>query len=219
MGYKPYKYLFFDMDGVLVLSENQHFKAWKKILENHNLPTNWMNFNEWIGVSDTTNAQTIISKFELNTSIQALHHLKKQAFIELIENGFEKHQGRDNFLKNASSHFKLGLVSSASKIEIEKIVSIENIAHHFEFFIGNEDVTQHKPHPMPYLHALEKANIQAHEALIIEDSYVGISAALAASIPVIGLETIASIPNNIKSQVEFYKDFNEIENWLLAQAE
>lgn len=207
------------MDGVLVLSENQHFMAWKEILENHNLPTSWMNFNEWIGISDTTNAQTIISKFELDTSIQALYHQKKQAFIQLIEEGFEKHQGRDNFLKNASSHFKLGLISSASKIEIEKIVTRENIAHHFEFFIGNEDVTQHKPHPMPYLHALEKANIESHEALVIEDSYAGISAALAAGIPVIAIETIASIPNTIKSQVEFYKDFNEIGNWLLAQAE
>lgn len=204
------------MDGVLVLSENQHFLAWKQILENHSLPTNWMNFNEWIGISDTKNAEMIIRKFELDASIHELHQLKKQAFIDLIENGFEKHKGRDSFLKNASLHFKLGLVSSASKIEIEKIVKTENIEHHFEFFVGNEDVTQHKPHPMPYLHALDKAKIQPHEALIIEDSYVGISAALAAGIPVIGIETIASIPNDIKSKVEFYKDFGEIEQWLLA---
>ncbi|HHZ75092.1 MAG TPA: HAD family phosphatase, partial [Rhodospirillales bacterium] len=51
----------------------------------------------------------------------------------------------------------MALVSSASQIEIEKILNIENIAHYFSFKIGNEDVLAHKPHPMPYLKALKQS--------------------------------------------------------------
>lgn len=204
------------MDGVLVLSEKQHFAAWVKILEDHQLPSDWMDFNKWIGISDTVNAEHIINRFKLDVAAHDLHQLKKQTFIELITEGFDSHMGRDTFLETAREHYRCALVSSASKIEIEKIVKHEAIAHHFDFFIGNEDVTHHKPHPMPYLEALKKAQIEPHEALVIEDSHVGIQAALSANIPVIGLKSSAILPNEIKNAVEFFEDFDAISKWLLG---
>lgn len=202
------------MDGVLVLSEKLHFAAWQHVLEKHCLEYDWIDFNEWIGISDTVNAKTIIERFDLPYTIDDLYQQKKQKFIDLIPHGFDQHRGRDPFLQKAHQHFKMALVSSASKIEIQRITQQEQIDHYFQFAIGNEDVLLHKPHPMPYLQALEKANICAHEAMIIEDSHCGLSAALSANIPVIGLKTEANIPKNIKDQVQFFNDYTDIERWL-----
>lgn len=212
------KYLFFDMDGVLVLSEDLHFKAWHATLAYHDLPSDWMNFKEWIGISDTDNSKTIIERFDLDISIESLHQHKKQKFIDIIHHGFDSHYGRNRFLEKAKEHFQLALISSASRIEIEKITQHEQIAHHFEFCIGNEDVPYHKPHPLPYLKALEQAQIAPKEALIIEDSHSGIQAALSANIPVIALQSDAIIPDDIKQQVRFFEDFEEINKWLFHQS-
>lgn len=205
------------MDGVLVLSEKQHFSAWINILEQHQLqlPTDWKDFNHLIGVNDLSNAQYIINHFNLNIDTHDLHRQKQQAFIEHAKN-FDSHKGRDTFLQKASNYYQYALVSSASKTEIEKVIKTESLEHHFQFFIGCEDVTHHKPHPMPYLNALAKANIQPHEALVIEDSYVGIQAALSANIPVIGLNSPAVIPLEIKQKVKFFDDFDQIQEWLFA---
>jgi len=204
------------MDGVLVLSEKQHFNAWTQVLKSYHLPTDWMEFEHWIGISDTENAKVIIDRFNLNQSIDELYQLKKQCFIGSIINGLEKHSGRDAFLQKASKDYNIALVSSASHIEIEKILTTEGIHHHFEFIIGNEDVTHHKPHPMPYLLALEKANIEPHQALIFEDSQFGIEAAQRAGVPVVGLKTTAHIPEPVKQQVTFYDDFTQMHHLLFA---
>lgn len=210
----PLKVIFFDMDGVLILSENQHFHAWQVLLTSLQLPIDWMDFKHWIGVSDKVIAKEIIDRFALPTSVDALYHQKKSCFINLIQHGFIKHDGRDEFLAHAHARFRLAIVSSASQIEIQKVLDIENIGHYFEFCIGNEDVESHKPHPAPYLQALQHAKIKPNEALIIEDSHAGISAALSAQIPVIGLRTQAVIPDNIHNQVRFFENFHEIKNWI-----
>tara|TARA_R110002110_G_scaffold33533_1_gene114711 strand:- start:29076 stop:29729 length:654 start_codon:yes stop_codon:yes gene_type:complete len=210
------KIIFFDMDGVLVLSEKQHFEAWLKVLNQHKLPTDWMDFNQWIGVSDTMNAKMIIEKFDLDVGIDELHHLKRQIFIDKISTDFEQHLGRDNFLNKVSQHVQVALVSSASQIEIEKILQIEKISHHFSFKIGNEDVSHHKPHPMPYLKALEQSNHLKQHALVIEDSASGIQAAKAAGLPVVGLRTSATLPQGITDSVNFFDDFVDLDKWLFA---
>lgn len=209
-----FKYIFFDMDGVLVNSEDAHFSAWQQTLDNLGLPSDWMDFNELIGVSDTTNAQQIIERFNLKIALDELYQQKKEAFIKCITKGFPVHDGRDHFLSHAKQHFEFALVSSASRIEINKILQQESIKHYFSFLIGNDDVTHHKPHPMPYQKALQQAKINSEQALIIEDSESGIRAALAAGIQVIALESNAVISQEIKSSVPFFSDFHAIKKWL-----
>ena len=46
-----------------------------------------------------------------------------------------------------------------------------------------------KPHPEPYLMGLEKAGVQAHEALVIENAPMGVQAGVAAGIFTIAVNT------------------------------
>ena len=53
-------------------------------------------------------------------------------------------------------------------------------AHLFDYFdliIGNDEITQPKPHPEIYLTAFHKLKIEPYEAIIVEDSPHGIEAA------------------------------------------
>ena len=52
----------------------------------------------------------------------------------------------------------------------------------FTLIIAGEDVEHGKPNPEIYNKVLEKLNIQPSEALVFEDSLVGIGAAVAANL-------------------------------------
>lgn len=51
------------------------------------------------------------------------------------------------------------------------------------------DVKYGKPNPEPYLMALQKANIQANEAIVIENAPLGVRAGVAAGIFTIAVNT------------------------------
>ena len=51
------------------------------------------------------------------------------------------------------------------------------------------DVKYGKPHPEPYLMGLEKAGVQAHEAIVIENAPIVVRAGVAAGIFTIAVNT------------------------------
>lgn len=66
-----------------------------------------------------------------------------------------------------------------------------NLSQFFEFALTREDYGRSKPHPEPYLTALERLQLSAKECIAIEDSQRGLAAANAA-----GLRCIV-IPNSM----------------------
>src|SRR3990167_3506601 len=48
---------------------------------------------------------------------------------------------------------------------------------HLEFFLSNEDVEHHKPHPEMYQKAITRLGLAANECLVVEDNPQGIKAA------------------------------------------
>ncbi len=55
----------------------------------------------------------------------------------------------------------------------------------FDYQTFGDDVSAHKPDPAPYLLTLEKAQVTAEKALVMEDSLVGATAATRAGIDVV----------------------------------
>ena len=61
------------------------------------------------------------------------------------------------------------------------------------------DVKHGKPHPEPYLMGLQKAGIQASEAVVVENAPLGVEAAHAAGIFTIAVNT-GPLPDDILRQ-------------------
>jgi beta-phosphoglucomutase-like phosphatase (HAD superfamily) len=53
---------------------------------------------------------------------------------------------------------------------------------YFHFVLTASDYTHSKPHPEPYLLAVERSGFRPEECLVIEDSERGLTAALAAGL-------------------------------------
>lgn len=62
-----------------------------------------------------------------------------------------------------------------------------NIDRHFEYVVGSDSVTNHKPHPEPALKTLTELNIEPSEAIMVGDMPVDIAMAHNAEIRAVGV--------------------------------
>jgi beta-phosphoglucomutase len=80
-----------------------------------------------------------------------------------------------------------GVVSGASRDEIEPVLAAAGLEHAFTALVAMEDVEHGKPDPAGYRRALELLGIEPQDAVAIEDSPPGVVAAKAAGIRCVGL--------------------------------
>jgi len=73
--------------------------------------------------------------------------------------------------------YNLYCVSNSIRKSIDTVLSNMGIIHMFSGIISNNDVSESKPSPIPYLTLYKKFNISPDESLILEDSEFGIESA------------------------------------------
>lgn len=203
------KAIFFDFDNVLLYSELTHYHAWLSVLEQFHCDSTPIKYETLIGLNDMAVARMFVNQFKLEVTAQLLWDLKYKAYFEMIKTGLGSPEGRDTFLERISQQYITGIVSSSSQSAISESLKQENIAHYFDFVISHEDCERHKPDPMPYQKALAIASVAPDEALVIEDSVAGITAAQNASIAVLGILKDQA-PHQIIKDIPYFNDFNEI---------
>ena len=69
------------------------------------------------------------------------------------------------------------VVTSSERDITDYLLNFLEISHFFDFIITREDVELNKPHPLPYLHAIEKMKFDKKQITIFEDSVTGLEAA------------------------------------------
>ena len=85
-------------------------------------------------------------------------------------------------VRYAAAHVPVAIVSGAFRAEIEPVVEAAGIAGEVSAIVAADDVERGKPHPEPYLTALERLGVDAREAVAFEDTDVGIASAKAAGV-------------------------------------
>lgn len=111
------------------------------------------------------------------------------------------------------------MVVTSSKFEhaVSKM-DMFNLGHFFTEIIGGDQVTHGKPHPEPYLTAAKRLNVDAQNALVIEDSINGVKSGLAAGAMVIHVPDL--IPTDPAWEDEIYAVLDTLESfpaWLSGQ--
>lgn len=79
------------------------------------------------------------------------------------------------------------VVTNAPPDNAEAMLTAIGLRHHFEVVISGEECPRGKPHPDPYLAALDALGVSARASLAFEDSPSGLAAAVAVGIPVVGV--------------------------------
>lgn len=100
---------------------------------------------------------------------------------------------------------------SLTKERLEKI----KIYYRFDFVLCGDEVTKQKPNPEIYLNVLKKCHVQAENALVLEDSPVGVEAAFQAGIPCIQIpDILAPTKKQERETIQIVKDLNEAREYI-----
>jgi beta-phosphoglucomutase len=180
--------IFFDFDGVLLDTEPVHWACWAEVLAPAGLTLTWEYYrDQCIGIDDRDMLRTMARQADPPhdwNSLWALYPAKKQLFqARLTAPPFEPDLA--DMLPALHREFKLAVVSSSSRAEIEPLLMTGGIHEHFDTVVGGGDVKTQKPSPEPYLLAATRLGVDT--ALVLEDSAAGIASGRAAGFEVIAV--------------------------------
>lgn len=192
------KGLIFDFDGTILDTEYPEFSVWQDIFKSYNAD---LPLTEWAKALGTT-----YSEFD------PLHYLQLRAdrpvnLAEICEKRAEKVlelilqqpllPGVVNYLESAKEFgLKVGIASSSGEEWIQSHLDRLQLTGYFGTVVTADDVNNVKPEPDLFLLALKKMGLHPDEAIVLEDSPNGITAAHRAGL------RCAAIPNQISRHLD-----------------
>ena len=187
------KAVFFDMDGVLFDSMENHAKSWVDAMTEVGLP---FTINEAYMHEGRTGASTIDGVFTrvhgriaTEDEKQNIYRLKTNNFLACGEND-KMPYSNELIEKIQNQQLEVFLVTGSGQPTL-----IDSLNVHFPNTFAKErmvtafDVKYGKPHPEPYLMALKKSGYQPWEVMVVENAPLGVESATQAGLFTIAVNT------------------------------
>ena len=193
-----YENIIFDLDGVLVSTDEYHYQAWKKIADEEGIYFDRAINNRLRGVSRMESLEIILErahKTYTQTEKEALAQRKNDYYKELLGNltASDTLQGvRETLidLRQKDVHIAVGS-SSKNTMRILKQVGLENA---FDAIADGTEITHSKPDPEVFLLAAQKLGAKPADCLVVEDAPAGVQAGVNAGMQVAGIGEAAKVP-------------------------
>ena len=191
------KAVIFDLDGVIVTTDNDHYEAWKMVADEENIYFD-KEINERLrGVSRMESLEIILEKA-----------LKKYSSKEKDNLAEKKNEYYKTLLKNLSTRDILPGVIKLLEILKEKniktaigssskntmmILNKIEMTNYFDVVVDGTMIKESKPNPEVFIKAANLLGISYDNCLVIEDADAGVKAAKNAGMKVLG---VGSARNN-----------------------
>lgn len=175
------KALIFDLDGVLVSTEHNHFIAWKRTADSLEIPFGEAENEALKGISRVDSLKKILAFGEMTIAQEKFDELlenKNAFYLESIKDLGQKDllPGVLDLLNTAKRAGVKLAVGSSSK-NARYILSRLGITDFFACIVDGNDVTFPKPHPEVFLKGAEHMLLSPSECIVFEDAASGIQAA------------------------------------------
>ncbi|KAF4362587.1 hypothetical protein F8388_011414 [Cannabis sativa] len=192
-GLAPLEAVLFDVDGTLCDSDPLHHQAFSEILLE-------IGYNGGVPIDDEFFIKNIAGKHN--------HDIARAIFPDDFERGLKLTVEKEVVFRRLASEqlkpveglykvkkwiedrgLKRAAVTNAPRPNAELMISLLGLSDFFDVLILGDECDHAKPHPEPYLKALEVLKVSKDHTFIFEDSVSGIKAGVAAGMPVVGIAT------------------------------
>ncbi len=180
----------FDCDGVLVASEELGNSVLAEMLTSHG---HQISADESIARFRGVNLTTCLEMLEHETGIELPASFEsdvRQRMSSVFKEQLQPVEGALRLVESLQVPFCVA--SSGPRKKIEENLKSTNLYTHFadKIFSGYE-IGSWKPDPGLFLAAASHFGVAPRECIVVEDSYVGVSAGIAANMTVLALSTTA----------------------------
>lgn len=188
--------ILWDNDGVLVDTEILYFEATRDIFASvgHELTRDaFVDASLRRGVSAF---EAIAGRFTA-AEIEDLRERRNRAYHETVARGVRVNPGVRECLETLRTCLRMGVVTGSRRDHFEAMHRTSGLLPYFDFVLTHDEYQRSKPHPEPYLMAVERYGLDPRACVVVEDSERGVASAAAA-----GLCCIA-VPNELTRGGDF----------------
>ncbi|UAM99948.1 HAD family phosphatase [Polaribacter litorisediminis] len=210
---KEIKCVIFDMDGVIIDSEEIHKKAYYETFDSIGVEVSDSLYKTLTGSSTRNAFQKLITHFQLKLNPEELVVEKRKRYVNFFENDPTLHlvKGVEALIQHCyQKNLTLILASSSAMVNIDRVFNRFKLQKFFTAKISGADLTASKPHPEIFEKAALLGNTAKENCIIIEDSDNGIKAANDANIFVFGYKNPMAADQTLKNANFVINDFKAL---------
>ena len=184
----------FDMDGVIINSERDHYLANQKLYKYLGISLDAVEYDRFVGLSSKIMWTEVREEFQLKQSVDELMGLAEKAIMEHFSNieltatvGF---MDLLDYINERS--MKIAVASSSPLAMVNLVVDKLGIKDYFDLLVSGDQVDQGKPYPDIFNRTAALLQSQPGNCMVIEDSHNGALAAKRANMNCIGYQNPSS---------------------------
>ena len=188
----------FDLDGVIVSTDEYHFRAWKQLADAEGIPFTRHDNERLRGVSRMESLEILLEK-----ASRAYHEEEKLAMAErknaLYVASLAALQPTDilpgvTAVLNELRRRGIKLAIGSSSKNAGPILKAIGLANAFNAVVDGTHIRRSKPDPEVFQLAGERVGVPPAHCLVVEDADAGVEAALAAGMMVLAVGSAAQHP-------------------------
>ena len=186
----------FDMDGVIIDSEPNHYRAICEAIGSE-MTLSYDDFLSRFAGRDERFAMGEMAKelgIEYDEDLfQEWSRRKAEAYAQFVSEHAEPMPGAVDFVSTVARVMPVGLATGSRRSDVNaalRVLAGGRLEGVFQTIVTSEDVPNPKPHPATYLKAVENLGFQPSECVAFEDSPNGIKSAKQAGLRVVGVTAI-----------------------------
>ncbi|NJN56052.1 MAG: HAD-IA family hydrolase [Leptolyngbyaceae cyanobacterium SL_5_9] len=180
--------LLFDLDGTMVDSDPIHFQTWQAVLREYGIAIDHEFYRtRFSGRLNLQIIQDLLPQLSLEEG-EELGDRKEAEFRKRAETLLTPLPGLLELIAWAKAQgLKQAVVTNAPQENAEFMLQVLGIKDSFMAVVLGEELPKGKPDPMPYQVAMDLLETSPQTTLVFEDSPSGVSSAVSAGIPTVGL--------------------------------
>jgi beta-phosphoglucomutase len=203
----------FDMDGTLVDNMRFHTEAWRTLIEENGYDFNERKF--LVETAGQTNREIIPGVFGAmsNERLSELALRKEELYREAYLPHRKPVDGLIEFLEAAAElGIKMAVSTAASPANMAFILDGLDLRHYFGAITTAADVKRGKPDPEIFLRSASHVEVAPNNSIVFEDAFFGFEAAKRAGMQAIGLTTVNSADDIMRtgSVVEVHANYSSM---------
>lgn len=188
----------FDLDGVLVTTDEMHFKAWQRLADEEGIPFNRTINQRQRGIGRMESLDVLLEQSRHAYSQEEKNALAERknsyygALLQTLTPADTLAGAREMLaaLRKRGIRTCIGSASRNAPVILQRV----DLFNAVDAVVDGRDVTRSKPDPECFLLCAKRIGLQPAECIVVEDAEAGVEAALAAGMPVLGIGVAARLP-------------------------
>lgn len=206
------KAVLFDLDGVLVDTEDISTKASNKVLAEYGIVQTPDEKKKVFGRRTVDNYRDAIESRGLDIDPHILVEKKNKVFAKMIKGNAEPMAGVMNLLDQLrAAKVNVAVVSSSPLERVNTTLDESGLMLEFDFVVSGDCCARGKPNPEPFLMAAEKFGVMPGECVVIEDAQAGIEAGKAAGMKVVAVRSPNTHSQNLSNADKIVDSLEEVD--------